>query len=173
VFAHGGEPRLEIGRQVLAPGEVLDIRGVDFESEASITLTLRGSQAEIPMGEILGDAEGGFILNFSLPADLPEGTYTVRARSADHEVDSPPFKVQGMAAQEGGDQPVGENDMLLAPMPTLPPGYTNTQVPPAEAAADSRGSIGVDRVYLILGGVILVVVMILVADLLRARAGKR
>jgi hypothetical protein len=172
-FAHGGEPRLEIGQELLAPGEVLDLRGVDFESEAVITLTLRGNQAEISMGEILADVEGIFLLNYSLPPDLPEGTYTVHAQSGDHEVDSPPFKVQGVAGQQGGEQPVGESDMLLAPMPTLPPGYTSTPVPAAEAAADPQVSFGIARGYLLPGAVILLVALILIAARLRSRARRR
>lgn len=121
VSAHGGEPRLEISPESLNPGSVLDIRGVDFEIEEEISLTLIGSQGEIPLGNVTGDVEGIFLLTITLPVDLAEGTYIIRARTDDHVVDSPQIKVSGMAVEEGGGQgPRDDDDSLLAPMPAFP-----------------------------------------------------
>ncbi|HSB02011.1 MAG TPA: hypothetical protein VLE49_15285 [Anaerolineales bacterium] len=123
VFAHGGEPRLEISAERLKPGSVLEIRGVDFEFEEEISLALIGSQVEIPVGTMLGDAEGVFLLTITLPNDLAEGTYTVRATTDDHTVVSPQITVWGTAML--GDEEEGqraEEDSLLAPIPTFAPG---------------------------------------------------
>src|SRR5215510_9435438 len=75
VSAHGGEPRLEISVERMNPGGVIDLRGVDFEPAEVITLSLFNSQNSIPLGEVIADAEGIFLLNVALPVDLSEGIY--------------------------------------------------------------------------------------------------
>ncbi|HLO28867.1 MAG TPA: hypothetical protein VK249_07025 [Anaerolineales bacterium] len=130
VSADGGEPRLEIGAERLNPGSVLEIRGVDFEMEEEISLALIGSQVEIPLGTVTSDFEGIFKLALTLPADLTEGRYTVRATTNDHLVDSPGITVWGIAQvqdPEGGQRE--QEDGLLAPMPTHSPGLVSTPLP--------------------------------------------
>ena len=132
VFAHGGEPRLEINPERLNPGAVLEIRGVDFESEEEITLTLIGPQTEIQFGTVTSSVEGEFILNITLPASLGEGSYTIRAKTSNAEVASPVITVWGTAIVEsGGDDTRQEDDGLLAPMPTFVPNANVTAPPPA------------------------------------------
>lgn len=122
VSAHGGEPRVEINPDRLNPGAVLDLRGVDFEFEEIIALTLVGAQGEVSLGTVLADAEGIFVLSITLPADLGEGSYTVRATTDDHVVDSAPLTIWGSADLGGGsDGPREEEDSLIAPMPSSIP----------------------------------------------------
>ncbi len=121
-IARAGVPRLEISPERLNPGAALEIRGVDFEFGQNVILALVNSQIEIPLAAIMSDVEGVFLLTVTLPADLAEGSYTVRARTYDHDIHSPPITVSGIAAQEGGGQGEREeDDGLLAPMPTFPP----------------------------------------------------
>lgn len=117
--AHSMQPRVEISKERLNPGEVVDVRGVSFDMDEPVTLTLLGSSVEIPMGEALSDGEGDFLQILVLPADLAEGTYYIRATTNHHWVISPPLTVWGTAAVEGGGQGLrDEDDGLLAPMPT-------------------------------------------------------
>lgn len=138
VLAHGGEPRLEISLEKLNPGGVIDLRGVDFESEELISLVLIGSGVEIQFDEITADSEGIFLQIITLPADLPEGTYYFRAVTDDHEILSPEILIQGSAiinkAIEG--QRDEEDEPLFAPMPTFVPGAVPTQPTLAEFPAE-------------------------------------
>ena len=142
--AHNTQPRLEINQERLNPGGIVDVRGVSFGMEESVTLTLIGSSAEIPLGEMLSDAEGEFLHIAVLPVDLAEGTYYFRGVASHHFVLSPPLTVWGTAVVEGGGQGErDEDDGLLAPMPTLAPAAVTASVPslqtdPAQASVPNR-----------------------------------
>ena len=118
VFAHGGEPRLEISADRVSPGATLEIRGVDFEYEQEIKLDLLGDQLELPLGTVITDVEGGFSQVIVLPIDLAEGIYTLRATAYDHVTLSPPLTVWGSADLGGGEDPTEQEDLMLAPLPT-------------------------------------------------------
>ncbi len=122
VSAHGGAPRLEISAERLNPGATLEIRGVEFELDEAITLSLLGLNVDIALGEIKTDTEGGFTQIIVLPADLPEGEYHIRAVTDDHNVASPLLIVFGPAITNGEEGQREEDDPLLAPMPTFAPG---------------------------------------------------
>jgi len=141
--AHNMQPRVEISMERLNPGGIVDVRGVSFGMEETVTLTLIGSSAEIPLGEILSDAEGEFMHIAVLPSDLVEGTYYFRATTSHHWVISPPLTVWGTAVMEGGGQGLrDDDDGLLAPMPTLAPVAATAPVPsaPVEATPTSTWS---------------------------------
>ena len=118
-MAHDAEPRLEISADRSSPGGTLDVRGVGFGFEETVRLGLIGPDIEIPIGELVADTEGSFLQIVTLPADIREGTYHVRAMTDDHEILSPVLTVQGgpIASDEGGEAR-DEDDALLAPMPT-------------------------------------------------------
>ena len=131
--AHNTQPRLEINQERLNPGGIVDVRGVSFGMEEAVTLTLIGSSAEIPLGEMLSNAEGEFLHIAVLPVDLAEGTYYFRGVTSHHFVLSPPLTVWGTAIVEGGGQGErDEDDGLLAPMPTLAPAAATTLQPPLQ-----------------------------------------
>lgn len=147
VSAHSTQPRVEISKERLPPGEVIDVRGVSFDMDETVTLTLLGSGVEIPMGEVMSDGEGEFLQILVLPANLVEGTYYFRAATIHHWVISPPLTVWGTAAVEGGGQGLrDEDDGLLAPMPTalaaapLPQPTLVSRVPVEETAAVSSST---------------------------------
>lgn len=147
VSAHSTQPRVEISKERLTPGEVIDVRGVSFDMDETVTLTLLRSGVEIPMGEVLSDGEGEFLQILVLPANLVEGTYYFRAATIHHWVISPPLTVWGTAAVEGGGQGLrDEDDGLLAPMPTalaaapLPQPTLVSRVPVEETAAVSSST---------------------------------
>ena len=122
VSAHGDDPRIEISAERLNPGSVLDVRGVDFEFEEEVVLVLAGPQVEVPLGTVIADTEGIFLLTITLPTELVEGAYVIRGTTDDHVVDSFPLTIWGTAALGGGEEgPREEEDGLLAPMPTFAP----------------------------------------------------
>jgi len=136
--AHNTQPRVEISKESLNPGGIVDVRGVSFGMEESVTLTLIGSSAEIPFGEVISDAEGEFMHIAVLASDLAEGTYYFRATTSHHWVISPPLTVWGTAVVEGGGQgPRDEDDGLLAPMPTFAPAVATEAVPSAQVVETS------------------------------------
>ena len=128
--AHSTQPRIEINQERLNPGGIVDVRGVSFGMEEPVTLTLISSNAEIPLGEMLSDAEGQFLHIAALPVDLAEGTYYFRGVTSHHFVLSPPLTVWGTAVAEGGGQGLrDDDDGLLAPMPTVAPAAVATLQP--------------------------------------------
>jgi hypothetical protein len=130
--AHSGEPRLEISPERLAPAAVLDVRGVNYEPEEEIQLTLVGPQVELPLGLVTADPDGIFIQVILLPENLLEGIYMLRANSDDHVNFSPQFTVSGTAPsnpEEYQDGQRDEEDGLLVPMPTFQPGATAASAP--------------------------------------------
>jgi hypothetical protein len=130
--AHNLMPRVEISLERLHPGEVVDVRGVSFGMEETVMLTLIGPGTEVALGEVVSDAEGGFLHIVVLPTDLAEGNYYFRAVTSHHYVLSPPLAVWGTAFMEGGGQgPRDEDDGLLAPMPTYPPPAQSASTAPA------------------------------------------
>jgi hypothetical protein len=132
VLAHNRIPRVEISIDRLHPGEVVDVRGVSFGMDDSVTLTLIGSGVDVSFGEIIASGEGEFTYIAVIPPDLGEGTYYFRAVTSHHFVLSPPLTVWGTVFTEGGGQgPRDDEDGLLAPMPTYPPGFIPGGVPQA------------------------------------------
>ena len=86
------------------------------------------------------DGHGDFTQPFTVPLDLPEGTYKVLVQSSNLPVVSAPILVQGppVLEEEGEGELREEEDALLAPMPTVP----KAQAPaPNLAAADSTEAV--------------------------------
>ncbi len=137
-FAHG-EARLEVSSDRLSPGAPLTIRGVDFTYEQELALTLIGPGIELSIGTVITDVEGAFTHTLTLPVDLQEGAYNVRALAHELEVISPVITVQGapVIANEEGEGQREEEDGLLAPMPTFVPGVEPGVAAKSTQAVDS------------------------------------
>ena len=162
--AHGGEPRLEINLERINPGGVLDVRGVEFDSEQSVQLYLERKGIVVPLGEVVTDPEGVFLQIVVLPTDLPEGVYNVRAVTTHHDALSPALKVQGPAIlnEAGGQGERDEDDGLLAPMPTFAPGVVpggvsqSTAQPTVQEAPAANRNPAVLTVTILLAGILIV-----------------
>ena len=172
VFAHGGEPRLEISAERLSHGDTLQLRGVDFESEEEVAVVLVDSTSHvliISLGTIVADAEGGFTQNVVFPADLPENVYAIRATTYDHVIFSPAFTVWGTAIEDQESNViVDQSDVQFGPVPTFAatviPKDTLSQQPtvqpsqPSSQSAIETGGIStLPLVMVLLGAGILVV----------------
>lgn len=161
VFAHSGDARLEISSTHLSPGGTLELRGVDFNSEEVLTLTLDGPRGRLSLPPVTADAEGGFSYLAVLPADLAEGNYIVSASAPGRRVLSPPFLISGQpisaSTDEQGEQREQE-EPLLAPAPDFSQSTpTANQLSPAvEHAASARPA----APGLLIGGAALFVVLV-------------
>ena len=163
--AHGRTPRLEISAERMNPGGVLDIRGVEFDYEELVTLSIERQGIIVLLGEVNADLEGNFIHTIVLPSDLPAGEYNVRGVTEHHDILSPLFAVQGPAilSEGGGQGERDEDDGLLAPMPTHAAGVVPDSVSPTAAPSNpqsapaSNRSLMVFGLLILLGGGILVI----------------
>jgi hypothetical protein len=120
-IAHGDNPRLEISVEKINPGGVIEVRGVDFEYEELVSLSLTSSEIQIQLNEVTTDMEGGFTQIVVLPSDLAAGEYNFQAKlSDDHVVISPTIVVWGVASDNEESTGVwDQSDLALGPVPTL------------------------------------------------------
>lgn len=161
VLAHGDEPRLEISQEKLSPGGVIEVRGVDFEVEEVIALSLVGSGSEIQLGEMTADLEGVFLQIITLPADLSEGTYQFRAVTDDHEITSPAILVQGAPiSNEENEGQRSEDEPLLVAMPAVDPGVVATLPAPSTSPVETRADKNQNVMVLSILGVVGILLVI-------------
>ena len=157
-WADGGEPRLEISVERSNPGGMVDVRGVDLEPEEMVAVALIGNELVVPMDEVVADPEGVFLMSVTLPADLVEGEYTLRAVTDDHQMMSPALTVSGAAITDNEEGQRDESESLLASMPT-PQAVTPASADSAQEAetggASSNTSSLVLAIVLIAGGIAL------------------
>ena len=161
VFAHGGEPRLEISLERINPGGVIEVRGVDFDYDETVELSLMRSEIQIPLIEVTADGEGVFTQIITLPADLPTGEYNFRAKSEHHMVMSPTIVVWGVAVQDQEDNAIrDQSDVQLGPLPTFAPSVASTPLPQAAALEPpaSKGS-STTLITSILAGVVILALL--------------
>jgi hypothetical protein len=153
-LAHGGEPRLEISVERINPGGVVEVRGVDFDYEESVALSLMRSKIQIPLREVTADVEGIFIQTIVLPADLPAGEYNFLARTTHHLAMSPTITVWGAAIQDQEDNNIrDQSDVQLEPMLTVAPSVAATPLPQISASeSESPKGIATALIYSIVFG---------------------
>jgi hypothetical protein len=120
VRADGEDPRVEISADRLAPGMILQVRGVNLEREQNIPVALVGVEGEFPLGVVTSNEVGEFTQSFTLPVHLPEGVYRVLAKNPTSvSVISAPLTIQGAPVMVEGEEVIrDEDEPLLAPMPT-------------------------------------------------------
>ena len=174
VLAHATEPRLEINLDRIIPGGVIDVRGVGFDYETVVTLTLMGAQSELSFGEVIADTEGIFLHIVTLPSDLPEGTYYFRGISPHHYTLSPALTVQGIAILpegEGEEERWEEEEYLPYAIPTYPPGVVPGAVPGGTESvaveASSEISPGLNGNIWILAGLLVLVSLLFIGFMKR------
>ena len=154
VFAHGGEPRLEISVERINPGGIVEVRGVDFDYEELISLSLTRSKIQIPLSEVTTDVEGIFIQTVVLPSDLPTGEYNFLARTDHHLVTSPTITVWGEAITDKEDNGIrDQSDVQFGAIPTFAPGIVSTPIPQTTAIEPpaSQGNLNVLLYSVLLG----------------------
>lgn len=160
-LAHGGEPRLEISVERINPGGVVEVRGVDFDYDEPVVLSLMRSEIQIPLVEVTADGEGVFTQIIVLPTDLPAGEYNFRARSDHHLVTSAIVTVWGVAVQDLEDSAIrDQSDVQLGPLPTFAPGVTSTPLPQTAALEPPASKENpTTLIYSILAGVVILALL--------------
>ena len=141
--AHGGEAHLELNTTQASPVTTLDLRGVGFDPEGAILIMLVGAERQLLLGGVSADEAGDFNQALSLPVDLLPGAYEVRAADSHHSASIPLNITAGTGAEEQGAQR-GEEEPLLAPMPThaasVAPPSSQTAAPQTEVAGQSSAA---------------------------------
>ena len=165
VLAHSTIPRLEISLGRANPGDVVSVRGVSFDRDDIVDLTLLGTGTEFSFGEVLADPEGEFNYNAVLPTDLAEGAYYFRATTVHHWIISAPLTVWGIAvAGEDSNTFRDQSDVELGPVPTFvsaEPGAPTASAPITSAPVDAPASSSGRNMTILLVAALLVVVVML------------
>lgn len=77
-----GVPVIIVEPSVAAPGGQITVTGTDMEEGEVFVFTLEGAAGVFDLGEATAAPDGeeaGFTATFTLPSDLPGGSYLVRA----------------------------------------------------------------------------------------------
>lgn len=83
-----GVPVILVEPSVAAPGDQITITGTDMEEGEVFVFTLEGASGVFELGEATAAPDGeeaGFTAVFTLPSDLPSGSYLVRAATDEGE----------------------------------------------------------------------------------------
>jgi len=87
VRAHG-EPVIVVEPAVVAAGGEVTVTGSEMEPGETFTIVLDGTAASVSLGEATAAGEGeeaGFVVEYAIPADLPPGSYILRATTEEGE----------------------------------------------------------------------------------------
>ncbi len=118
-LAHG-EPVIAVQPAVVAAGGQITVTGTEMEPGEAFAITLEGMSGSVPLGEavVTGEGEeGGFTATFTIPADTPPGSYTVRAATEEGESAEADLTVTAPSAEASADpamvqEPTGEQHLL-------------------------------------------------------------
>lgn len=84
VYAHGES--LIVTPVEAKPGEPVNITGEEFPPGEEVELSLESVRGRISIGHVETDAEEGFSMDWTIPADTPAGTYQLIAATGDDNV---------------------------------------------------------------------------------------
>jgi len=101
VLAHG-EPTITVDPTVTSPGEQITVIGADMEDGEVFRITLESASGTVQLGEATALKEGeeaGFAVVFTLPDDLIEGFYLLRATTDEGETTAADLTIVSSADQ--------------------------------------------------------------------------
>jgi hypothetical protein len=120
-LAHG-QPVIAVQPAVVAAGGQITVTGTEMEPGEVFAITLEGMSGAVPLGEaaVTGegeDANAGFTATFTIPADTPPGSYTVRAATEEGESAEADLTVTAPSAEASAgpamaQEPTGEQHLL-------------------------------------------------------------
>jgi hypothetical protein len=125
--AHSGHPQVEVSTDHLAAGSGLTVRGVDFDYDSTVRVSLLRGDRPIAIGAATADGRGDFLETFILPVALRAASYRVLAVSSHHSVVGASLAVTGARpASAPDDSRRGQDESLLGSVSTAPqPAQTN------------------------------------------------
>jgi hypothetical protein len=117
--AHGGVATLQVGSERINPGGTLELLG-DMTSEGSVEITLvaDGDGSIRSLGTVQADQEGHFLVYLAIPADLPGGDCSIRARSEVEEAIVPIVVAGASVGGEEGQLP-GQDEAFAGAPPSI------------------------------------------------------
>ncbi len=83
--AHG-ESAITVTPDTVAPGGKITVKGADMGAEEEFKITLEGLNYQTELGDATADDQEEFTLEFTIPADAPEGVYQIKATGEDGDV---------------------------------------------------------------------------------------
>jgi hypothetical protein len=118
--AHSGHPQVEVSIDHLAAGGGLTVRGIDFDYESTVRLSLLRGDRPIPLGTVTADERGGFLHTFVVSAGLRAGSYRLLAASSHHSVVGATLAITTASpAAPSDDSRRGQDEPLLGSMSTV------------------------------------------------------
>jgi hypothetical protein len=128
-LGEGGEtPQIALSVAQASPGATIEIAGGRFEPDIGVKFILVQNGTEIELGTILCDDHGEFNTAVLLPDDLQVGDYEVRGMDEKNRIATAPLIIvsDGSGQEQEGQR--SEEDLLLAPMPTVAAGAPTPQL---------------------------------------------
>ncbi|OGO13652.1 MAG: hypothetical protein A2Z66_09875 [Chloroflexi bacterium RBG_13_66_10] len=107
VRAHG-EPVIVVEPAVVAAGGEVTVTGSEMEPGETFTIVLDGTAASVSLGEATAAGEGqeaGFVVEYAIPADLPPGSYILRATTEEGETAAADLTITA-PTEAAADEPV-------------------------------------------------------------------
>ena len=128
-LAHG-EPVIAVQPAIVVAGEEITVIGAEMEAGEVFVITLEGMADSILLGEAAvveeGD-DGGFEVTFTIPADTPPGSYTIRA-ATDEETAVADITITAPAEAHTDNQPAPAPEPSAAPLDLARPQSTAQNV---------------------------------------------
>lgn len=103
--AHGAA-ELSVSPTVVAPGGTITVRADGVEAGEVFSITLEGVNYQTSLGTVTVTGDG-FDQNFTLPNDVPPGSFQVRATSAEGELIAADLTVTTTAEPPAAATPTG------------------------------------------------------------------
>lgn len=166
--AHDGSPTLQVGAERVNPGGTLEVIG-DLKAEGTVALTLVAGTGGTPrpLGTASADHDGNFQAFVIVPADVPAGSYSVRARSEVDEA-SVPILVGRVPETGADDGRLPGQDEALAGTGASSNAVPSIAVPVAPEPDAVETSVGVIPIALVV--LVAVVLAFAIGTLAKARS---
>jgi len=107
VLAHG-EPVIVVDPAIVAAGGEVTVTGSEMEPDETFTIILEGTAASVSLGEATATGEGedaGFVAEYTIPANLPPGSYILRATTEEGETAAADLTITA-PTEAAADEPV-------------------------------------------------------------------
>lgn len=118
-----GVPVIVVEPNPASPGTQITVTGTDMEEGEIFAITLEGMTGVIPLGEATATPDGqeaGFTVTFTVPADLPSGSYFLRAVTEEGETATADLTI-GASAEQMNTEPMEASAQPLVVERSKPP----------------------------------------------------
>lgn len=133
-FAHAPGAAIQLDRDVIRPGESVNVYGQNMNPDEPILFELGDATQAVPLTTVAAGGDGSVTAVLEVPWQTPKGNWTVYARGTDGDVVTAPLALAGVPInpEDEEGEPPDEEDPLTEPTPS--PG-TTAPAPSGSAAA--------------------------------------